>query len=152
MVVAEPRYSSMSFCRGPDEKSTYNFGETGGTLMAERHRERDADDTERHLDRYSDRGTVTPWYSSVAMILLGILAVIGATVYSIVAWVFVLVGGIGTVVSLVQIVNGSSGSDLSAAWSSIGVLVALFAVGTALIVLAMWKLKVSVWQTIPWWP
>jgi hypothetical protein len=120
--------------------------------MAERHRERDADDTERHLDRYSDRGTVTPWYSSVAMILLGILAVIGATVYSIVAWVFVLVGGIGTVVSLVQIVNGSSGSDLSAAWSSIGVLAVLFAVGTALIVLAMWKLKVSVWQTIPWWP
>jgi lysylphosphatidylglycerol synthetase-like protein (DUF2156 family) len=117
--------------------------------MAERNTDQD---TEQHMDHYKDRGTNAPWIQAVAMVILGILMIVGTIVYQVVAWLLALVGGIFTVVVLVGIFNGSSNSDLAGAWAGAGILFAMFVVGAGLIALLMWKGKFSIWQTIPWVP
>jgi len=115
--------------------------------------ERDTEpDTERHINRYSDRGTNAPWFQAVAMVLLGIVVIVGTIIFQAVAWLLALVGGIFTVVVLVGIFNGSSDFNLGGAWAGAGILFAMFVVGASLIALMMWKGKFSIWQTIPWVP
>ena len=117
--------------------------------MAERNTDQD---TERHMDRDKDRGTNAPWIQPVAMVVLGIVMIVGTIIYQAVAWLLALVGGIFTVVVLAGIFNGSSDSDLGGAWAGAGILFAMFVAGAGLIALMMWKGKFSIWQTIPWVP